>query len=91
MAITLRCVAFSLVQVNNNVAKVVCRMLGRPGGRVIVDNQIDQFGRFDRRPTLATDLSCRGNEASIFECTMNVDNPDCTHAEDLGIICDDSL
>merc|ERR1712168_108199 len=74
-------------QPNNNVALVVCRMLGFTGGRVVTDDQEKQFGKFDKDPQVVTNVHCQGNEVDISQCYMKW-GLSTVHAEDLGINCD---
>merc|ERR1712168_522285 len=77
-------------QHNNNVALVVCRMLGLAGGRVVVSNVDQQFGSFYADPVLATNVQCLGNEVDISKCRMTWYGTQsrCPHVDDLGIVCD---
>jgi len=76
-------------QPNNNVALVVCRMLGFAGGVVDTQTQDEQFGKFRAGPILADDVRCQGNEVDISECqiTWLGTNNGCSHSTDLGIVC----
>merc|ERR1719445_102214 len=83
-------------QPDNNVALVVCRMLGLSGGRLVDSN--GRFGEFNADPITVENLQCNGNEADITECryTWFGTDPrakrdvlqDCGHGEDIGIECD---
>merc|ERR1712002_333483 len=79
-------------QPNNNVALVVCRMLGFAGGQVVTGNAETQFGKFDRDPTTVTGIHCNGDEVDISQCRMTWFGHDWGYCgsltEDLGIICD---
>merc|ERR1711931_475728 len=81
-------------QPNNNVALVVCRMLGFAGGQVVTGHgeAEKQFGKFDRDPTTVTGIHCNGDEVDISQCRMTWFGHDWTYCgsltEDLGIICD---
>merc|ERR1712142_148352 len=80
-------------QGNNNVAVVVCRMMGLSGGQVIVNNQNTEFGAVDESvPVLWDDMECNGDEESVFDCKYRVrakgaSKVGCGHGEDLGITC----
>merc|ERR1712189_125671 len=77
-------------QPNNNVALVVCRMLGFAGGQVTTHYDGEkQFGKFDRDPMALTMVQCQGDEVDISQCRMTWVVPNyCGDYEDLGIICD---
>lgn len=66
-------------QSNDNVAIVVCRMLGWTGGQLVQVNgqteESSEFGRNKDRPILLTNVQCNGGEESLFDCAMNVDIP----------------
>jgi len=77
-------------QPDDNVAVVVCRMLGSSGGNVVPQSQTSSyFGANDANPIMMENLICKGTEAEISECRMSwfgSDN-DCSHSEDIGINC----
>merc|ERR1712168_28934 len=77
-------------QPNNNVALVVCRMLGFAGGQVVTHAQEIKFGKFDKDPILVKNVHCQGNEVDLSHCQMTrtAVHTNCGHDEDLGIICD---
>ena len=83
----------TLAQENNNVAVVVCRMMGLSGGQVIVDNQNTEFGAVDESvPMLWDDMECNGDEESVFDCKYRVraegaSKVNCGHEDALGITC----
>merc|ERR1712126_11535 len=56
-------------QPDDNVAFVVCRMLGLSGGRTI-NYSYNEFGNFDADPISVENLHCNGNEADISQCRM---------------------
>ena len=71
-------------QENDNIATVVCRMLGKTGG--IVHN-FAQLGEGSGKIWL-DNVHCYGSEDSLFDCSHAPwGNEDCTHAEDLGVSC----
>merc|ERR1712126_158811 len=59
-------------QPDNNVALVVCRILGLSGGRTINNSgdQYGEYGEFNVAPIAVENLHCQGNEADISECRM---------------------
>merc|ERR1719381_382235 len=61
---------------SNNDAIVVCRMLGKSGGEVVVDDQVKRFGKSQIRHIQMTNVRCTGEEESIFDCPMKVDVTD---------------
>merc|ERR1719308_788680 len=61
---------------SNNDAIVVCRMLGKSGGEVVVDDQEKRFGLSKIRHIQMTNVRCTGEEDSIFDCPMKVDVTD---------------
>merc|ERR1712168_128766 len=80
-------------QPNNNVALVVCRMLGFAGGKAVVSNQDQQFGKFRADTQLATNVQCQGNEVDISDCQMKWlgkgDRVSQSYRDqDLGIVCE---
>merc|ERR1712121_156324 len=77
-------------QHDNNVALVVCRMLGLSGGRTI-NLGGDQFGWLEGEPILVENLQCSGDEIDVSECRMTwfeKGSTNCVHGEDIGIECD---
>ena len=71
-------------QQNNNMAIVVCRMLGLKGGVVKVDTD---FGAGSGKVWL-DDVGCTGNEATIFDCKhLPWGVNDKSHKEDVGVVC----
>ena len=85
----------TLAQENNNVAVVVCRMMGLSGGQVIVSNQDTEFGTIDNSvPMLWDDIGCNGDEESVFDCKYRVRAKGASkvscyngNADALGITC----
>merc|ERR1712121_617645 len=76
-------------QPNNNVAMVVCRMLGFAGGRVVTTGADQQFGDWEYGRILASNVHCMGNEADISQCRMTWTGHEISaHGDDLGIVCD---
>merc|ERR1712168_517689 len=80
-------------QPNNNVALVVCRMLGFAGGKAVVSNQDQQFGKFRADTQLATNVQCQGNEVDISDCQMKClgkgDRVSLSYRDqDHGIVCE---
>merc|ERR1719347_35234 len=77
---------------SNNDAIVVCRMLGKSGGEIVVDDQEKRFGKSQIRRIQMTNVRCTGEEESIFDCPMKVDVTDeeegCLNGSAyLGIVC----
>merc|ERR1712168_93742 len=76
---------------DNNAAIVVCRMLGKSGGEVVVDDQEKRFGKSQIRHIQLTNVRCAGDEESIFDCPMKVDVTEseegCNLTDYLGIVC----
>ncbi|XP_077381444.1 lysyl oxidase homolog 4-like [Festucalex cinctus] len=72
-------------QVDMNLANVVCRQLGFRSSFTWAHSS--KFGQGQGQIWL-DNVNCRGHERSIAECGSNGWGVhDCTHAEDLGIIC----
>ncbi|XP_063960668.1 uncharacterized protein LOC129267820 [Lytechinus pictus] len=68
-----------------NDANIVCKMLGYSGAEV--SQQMADFGA-GVGPIILDDVSCSGDELSIFDCpSMGIFRHDCEHAEDVGVIC----
>jgi len=66
-------------------ANVICRMLGY--SRALVARNRGFFGR-GTGPIWVDSLNCKGDEDSIFECSMNeFGDHDCEHKEDAGVEC----
>ena len=71
-------------QYNNNMANVVCQMLGFSLGQVKVDTE---FGE-GIGPIWMDSVGCRGDETSIFHCLHDGWGVhDCSHSEDVGVVC----
>merc|ERR1712126_500912 len=77
-------------QPDDSLAQVVCRMLGRTGGRIHLGGEmVEKYGvAVDAVPSVADEFRCHGNETSIFDCPFEVNYGTagtCGHGEDLSI------
>ena len=68
-----------------NDAHVVCRQLGFPFA-------LNAYGRArygqGTGPILLDDVSCLGNESSLFSCSHGgLENHNCAHSNDAGVRC----
>merc|ERR1711942_69552 len=76
-------------QTNNNVAMVVCRMLGLTGGQVHTSDTNSLFGPTDGYDVRLRSLGCDGNEDDIYQCQQFVnENLNNYHGDELGITCE---
>ncbi|XP_061556657.1 galectin-3-binding protein A-like isoform X1 [Phycodurus eques] len=67
-------------------AQVVCRQLNFPGAKSVV---VGKNYRQASGPIWLDDVKCDGTEMSLFACrTENWGVTDCTHKEDVGVICE---
>merc|ERR1712142_156501 len=72
-------------QKDDNMAIIVCRMLGQSGGQTKTTHD---FG-YGSDPTWMDDVECRGDEESLFDCIFRAwGQENCGHSEDVGIVCD---
>merc|ERR1711942_10865 len=81
-------------QADNSVAQVVCRMMGRAGGRIHPGSE-NAYGRAgDTIKSIASQFRCNGDESNIFDCPFQANYgidtsiAMCGHSEDLAITCD---
>ena len=67
-------------------ATVACRELGF---QEVATELTDEFGPgAESQPIWLDDISCRGDEEAIEDCGSNpISHHDCSHTEDVGIIC----
>jgi len=76
----------SSVQGNNNMATVVCQMLGYGGDGGTVYNKAG-LGKGTGKIWL-DEVRCTGNERRLFDCPHSgIGSHDCRHDEDVGIDC----
>ncbi|KAM7386941.1 hypothetical protein PAMA_009527 [Pampus argenteus] len=67
-------------------AQVVCRQLHFPGAKAVVVGK--QYGQASE-PIWLDDISCKGTESHLIACGFKGWGvTDCTHKEDVGVICD---
>lgn len=67
-------------------AQVVCRQLRFPGAKSVVVGK--DYGEASG-PIWLDDIDCKGTESHLFTCGFKGwGMTDCTHKEDVGIICD---
>ncbi|XP_072530726.1 T-cell differentiation antigen CD6-like [Salminus brasiliensis] len=66
-------------------ADVVCAQLGC-GYAISVTGQGDPYSQ-GRGPIQLDDLNCTGKERSLWECPAVMDDHDCGHKEDAGVVC----
>ncbi|KAH3809006.1 hypothetical protein DPMN_137369 [Dreissena polymorpha] len=71
-----------------NVVQVVCRMLGLPASNA----RYMHMAMFKSMPVLLDGVICNGNEASLFDCSLD---PGCQHhnhrefkLNDFGVYCE---
>jgi len=68
-----------------NLATVVCRMLGRTGGTAQLGGRTHTAGSGTIH---LDDVKCDGTELSIFDCP-HVTTHNCGHSEDAGVTCNE--
>ena len=74
---------FHPLKTTNNIATVVCRMLGKSYGSVYNEAHFGQ----GHGPIWLDDLDCHGDELSILECERRAHGHNCGHHEDLSVSC----
>ena len=81
------------MQADDSVAQVVCRMMGKSGGKVHLGSAQNYGKPDDKIPVIANRFICQGDEPSIFDCQfevhygMGLGLGTCGHSEDLSITC----
>ena len=77
------------VQRNNNMATVVCRMLGIGGHGGYGGTVYNKAGLGKGTGKIWLDeVRCTGNERRLFDCPHSgINVHDCKHDEDVGIAC----
>lgn len=70
-------------------ASVVCRELGC--GDILDEIRLANFGPGSGKIWMDY-VDCRGSESTVLDCGgLDLDDPDCTHNEDAGVICSGRL
>lgn len=71
---------------NNNIAKVVCRMLGKPTDNAVAFGEA-YFGA-GSGTIVFQDITCNGTEADLIHCRHTaMGYAHCNHNEDAGVRC----
>ena len=66
-------------------ATVVCRQMGFVGVSVS-DSSIFGSGASSQN-ILLDSVACRGSESQLIDCNYDGNTADCSHSEDVGIVC----
>lgn len=70
-------------------AQVVCRQLQFPAAKSVVTAEVYRSGGAPSGPIWMDDMQCTGTEKYLFTCKFKGWGvTDCTHKEDVGVICD---
>ena len=75
------------IDTNNNGPRVICRMLGKTGGRKIARSADAKLDVPVDGPIWLDDVKCSGSESSIFDCSHIQHNGNCGHREDFYVQC----
>ncbi|XP_029015003.1 galectin-3-binding protein A-like [Betta splendens] len=68
-------------------ARVLCRQLKFPGAKEVVFGQ--NYGPAATGPIWMDDTNCKGTETRLISCAFKGwGSSDCTHKEDVGVVCD---
>ena len=66
-------------------ATVACRQMGFVGVSV---SDSSRFGSgASTQNILLDDVACRGSESRLIDCNYDGNTADCSHSEDVGIVC----
>ena len=66
-------------------ATVACRQMGFVGVSV---SDSSRFGSgASTQNILLDDVACRGSESQLIDCNYDGHTADCSHSEDVGIVC----
>ena len=72
-------------QWNENDARVVCRHLGYSSENTSA--LTNSFFGPGSGPIFLDRVQCLGHEASLYNCSLNMDIGECTHGQDAGVSC----
>ena len=66
-------------------ATVACRQMGFVG---VSDSDSSLFGSGASSQSIwLADVACSGSESWLIDCSHNSNTSDCSHSEDVGIVC----